>query len=191
LEDWLEEVGTDETLGYCIVEYARRRRGMSMAKICWGKEEQYRRMAIDQDDIGWRRFMEGMISKRMRGIQELYHKIEGSLISPENWTTGLVIKLLEITHGQWLYQCVQVQDGLTGTKATQQKEELKQEIERQQEMGAENLREEDQYLCEIDLRDLKSSSREKQHYWLLAIQAAREAYTLQGSQWPTPRAHPP
>jgi hypothetical protein len=125
----------------------------------------------------------------MRGIQELYHKKEGSSISPENWTTGLVIKLLEITHGQWLYRCVQVQDELAGTKAMQQKEELQQEIERQQEMGAENLREEDQYLCEINLRDLESSSEEKQHYWLLAIQAAREAYTLQGSQRPALRIH--
>ncbi len=135
LEDWLEEVGTDKTLGYCIVEYARRHGGMSMTEICWGKEEQYRRMAIDQDEIGWRRFTEGMISKQMRGIQELYHKIKGSSISPENWTTGLVIKLLEITHGQWLYRYVQVQDKLTGTKATQRKEELQWEIERRKTAG--------------------------------------------------------
>jgi hypothetical protein len=151
LADWLEEVGTDETLCSCIAEYARRRGGMSMMEICRGKEERYRRMAQEQDAIGWRRFMEGMISKQIRGIQALYHKVEGSTISPEHWTMGLVIKLLEITHGQWLYRCVQIQDEVSGTKAMRWKEELQREIERQQEIGAENLWEEDQYLCEINL----------------------------------------
>ncbi len=162
-----------------------------MTEICIGKEERYRQMAQEQDAIGWRRFMEGMISKRIRGIQALHSKVEGATISPEQRATGLVIKLLEITHGQWLYRCIQVQDELAGTKATQWKEELQREIERQLEMGADNLHEEDQYLCEINLRDLESSNREKQHYWLLAIQAAREAYTLQGNQRPTLRTHPP
>jgi hypothetical protein len=64
----------------------------------------------------------------------------------------------------------------------QRKEELQREIERQQEIGAENLWEEDQYLCEINLRDLETSSGKQQHYWLLAIQTAREAYIIQGNQ---------
>jgi hypothetical protein len=106
LEDWLKEVGTNETLCWCIVEYARCRGGMSMTEICIGKEERHRQMAQEQDAIGWRRFMEGMISKRIRGIQALHSKVEGTTISPEQWATGLVIKLLEITHGQWLYRCV-------------------------------------------------------------------------------------
>jgi hypothetical protein len=148
-------------------------------------------MAQEQDAIGWRHFMEGMISKQIRNIQALHSKMEGAIISPEHWATSLVIKLLEITHGQWLYRCVQVQDELAGTKATKRKEELQQEIERQLEMGGDNLREEDQYLCEINLGDLESGNGEKQHYWLLAIQTARAAYTLQGNQRPTLRNHPP
>ncbi len=84
LADWLEEVGTDKILCSCIVEYARRRGGMSMMEICRGKEEWYRGMAQEQDAIGWRQFMEGMISKQIRGIQALYHKVEGSTISPEH-----------------------------------------------------------------------------------------------------------
>jgi hypothetical protein len=36
-----------------------------MMEICNGLGEAYQLMATDQDKIGWRRFMEGMISTRM------------------------------------------------------------------------------------------------------------------------------
>jgi hypothetical protein len=40
-------------------------------------------MAQDQDAIGWRHFMEGMICKRMREIQKHYHFQEETRIPPE------------------------------------------------------------------------------------------------------------
>ncbi len=48
-------------------------------------------------------------------------------------------------------------------------------IEAQQDMGWESLLEEDQYLAEVNLEDLKHTSGERQEYWLVAIQATREA----------------
>ena len=54
-------------------------------------------------------------------------------------------------------------------------------IEAQQDMGWEDLTEEDQYLAEVNLEDLEHTSGERQEYWLVAIQAAREASRLQGS----------
>ena len=47
----------------------------------------------------------------------------------------LIIKLLEITHGQWIYQNIQVHDRVTGLLATTRKEEIQMEIEAQQEIG--------------------------------------------------------
>ena len=55
------------------------------------------------------------------------------------------------------------------------KEEIQREIENQQALGAQDLQEEDQYLLEVNLEDLETSSGERQEYWLLAIQAARRA----------------
>jgi hypothetical protein len=52
-------------------------------------------------------------------------------------------------------------------------------IEAQQEMGTEDLLEEDQYLAEVNLEDLESTLGEHQEYWLIAIRAAREASILQ------------
>ncbi len=37
-------------------------------------------MAQEQDAIGWRQFMEGMISKQIRGIQALYHKSQSGRV---------------------------------------------------------------------------------------------------------------
>ena len=101
--------------------------------------------------------------------------------SPQ-WTEGLVIKLREATHGQWLYQCVQIHDKITGTRVTARKEEIQQEIERQLELGTEDLLDEDQYLGEIKLDDLENSSGERQEYWLLTICSAREACLLRRQQ---------
>jgi hypothetical protein len=106
LESWLKEVETDPNLRDCIVEYAKGCGGVSMLDICLGMDTRYRVMAQDQDNIGWRRFMEGMVCQRLREIQVMFTSIEGSRVTPEQWTTGVVIKLLEATHSQWLYRCI-------------------------------------------------------------------------------------
>ena len=54
------------------------------------------------------------------------------------------------------------------------------EIERQRELGTEGLLEEDCYLAECNLGGLEETSGILETYWLLAIQAAREADRLEG-----------
>jgi len=101
-------------------------------------------------------------------------------VTGEQWVTGVITELLETTHGQWLYRCVQVHDRFSGIQATQRKEELQMAMEAQQDMGWEDLTEEDQYLAEVNLEDLEHTSGERQEYWQVAIQAAWEASRLQG-----------
>jgi hypothetical protein len=85
---------------------------------------------------------------------------------------------MEVTHRQWLSRNVQVHDRITGTLATQQKEELQMETERQQELGTEGLLDNDCYLAEYNLGDLEGTSGIWETYWLLAIRAAQEAGRL-------------
>ena len=61
-----------------------------------------------QDLIVWRRFMKGMISKEIMDIQKSYLALSSYHLSIERWTTVLITKLLEVTHGQWLYRNVPV-----------------------------------------------------------------------------------
>ncbi len=61
-EEWLEEVDTDPMMVTCVVEYARGHGYITMQDICRRMGSQYQVMVKDQDMIGWRRFMEGMLS---------------------------------------------------------------------------------------------------------------------------------
>jgi hypothetical protein len=53
-----------------------------------------------QEKIGWRWFLEGMISKEKTGIQQQYYALNGMQMSLEKWSSGLITRLLEITHAQ-------------------------------------------------------------------------------------------
>ena len=137
-----------------------------------------RRMARSQDGIGWVKFMEGMISKEVVAIQEGHHPTSPSLFTLEAWAIGLVTRLLEITHGQWIYCNALVHDGTTGALAMVVKEDLQRAIEDKVEKGVEGLDEQDRWLLEINLGNLEDASGEDHYYWLLAIQAARVSREL-------------
>ncbi len=109
--------------------------------------------------------MEGMICHGLQGLQEIYTTVNGSNVTGEQWATGVIIKLLKITHGQLLYHLVQVHNRFSGIQATQQKEELQMAIQPQQDMGWEDLVEEDQYLVEVNLEDLEHTLGERQEHW--------------------------
>ena len=135
-------------------------------------------MARSQDGIGWVKFMEGMISREVVAIQEGHHPTSPSLVTLDAWAIGLVTRLLEITHGQWIYRNVLVHDRTTGALATAVKEDLQRAIEDEVEKGVEGLDEQDRWLLEINLGNLEDASGEDHHYWLLAIQAARVSREL-------------
>jgi hypothetical protein len=182
MDQWLSNTGTEPTLQTCLVEYAQGRGSISMMEVCQGMGEIYISMANNQDRIEWWRFMEGMVCKKICGIQEAYAMIKGMHTSAPRWTTGLVLKLLEMTHGQWLYRNLQVHNAIAGTRVTTQKEQIQHEIKHQLELGATELLQEDKYLMEINLEDMESTLGKCQEYWLLVITAAWEAKILRKQQ---------
>ena len=157
-----------------------------MHDICveYDFDQEFFTMAHKQDVIGWRRFMEGMVCLGMRRIQSSFSKVLGiSNREMTSWSCGLITKLLEATHGQWLYRCVQTHNTISGTNATMRKEQLQREIERQLDMDiGGDWEREDRYLAEVNLEDLESTSGANQEYWLLAIRTAREASRLRQIQ---------
>ena len=131
-------------------------------------------MARCQDIIGWRRFMEGMISHRMVEIQQEFLTTRGMGWKLEKWAVGLSVRLLEVTHGQWLYRNVMVHDPVSGTRASMRKEDIRVQIEEQLLQGGDGLPDEDAYLMKVNLDDLSTASGER----LFAIKAARIAGQL-------------
>jgi hypothetical protein len=123
-----------------------------------------------------------MISKEITGIQQQYYAPNGMQMSLEKWSTGLITRLLEIMHRQWIYQNFIVHDPVSGIIATAKKEELLQEIEHQRKLGDTGLLEQDKHLAEVNLEGLETTLGEQQHYWLLAIRTARNVKILQEQQ---------
>jgi hypothetical protein len=80
VEHWLVEVDIDPDLCDIAMAYAqvRGRGGITMTKICSGMDHIYRKVAEEQDTIGWRQFMEGMICHGLRGLQDIYTTVKGS-----------------------------------------------------------------------------------------------------------------
>ena len=124
LNDWLDKTGTDRALCRSIVQFTKGRGGQTMAQITHSMSHPYRRFASSQDAIGWRWFMEGVILKEMLAIQQRHLTLIGSTWTISVWAKGLVVKLLETTHGQWLYRNVHVHDAITGTHAVRRKEAI-------------------------------------------------------------------
>jgi hypothetical protein len=178
LERWLHEVNTDPELADCIVEYVQGQGQVLMEEIVRGAPERFNAMGQSQDKIGWRQFLEGMISKEITRVQQQHYALSGSRMSLERWSSGLITPLLEITHGQWVYRNFIVHDPVLGTIATARKEELLREIKRQRELGDAGLQEDDKYLAKVNLEGLEDTSGERQHYWLLAIKTAWKAKIL-------------
>jgi hypothetical protein len=186
----MKEVDTDPDLLDCIAEYAYARGSRTMTKICNGLGEIYLQMARNQDAIGWRRFMEGMIATRMREIQCQYHISEGTQTNPERWAQGLILKLFKATHGQWLYWNIQIHNTVSGTQVKIRKEAIQKEIKEQMKLGEAGLLEEDNWMLEVNLGDLESTSGEQEQYWLVAIKAAWEAATITRQNEQAPRTRP-
>ena len=165
LDKCLNKIGTHTHLCKYILQYAKGREGISMTYVLHGTGRRYIKLAASQDLVGWRRFMEGMIYKEMLVIQQEYldlRGVRGTPTTPTSWNKFLIVCLIEITHGQWLYQNMHVHDTVTGFHATLRKEELQKEIEYQIQLGGEGLAEGDKYLLEINLEDMESTSEEGQ-----------------------------
>ena len=181
LEKWMEEQGTEPRLRMALVKFARGRGGVTMRTTAYGLGSMFGRLAQSQNMIGWRRFMEGMISKVAVEIQQAHYNLGRVKKSTGQWAQGLATKLMKATHGQWMYRNVQVHDVTQEKERTKRKEKLRDAMARQMDLGTEDLEEDDPYLMElvVNMDSLEESSGECQEYWLLAITAAREACRLQ------------
>lgn len=171
---WLRKQKTEPKLAATIIAYLRGR-GYRTFNECSDSLPRLQRAARSQHIIGWRRMLEGMISRVFVEIQRQHIAINGYENSANKWARGLVEQLLQITHGQWIYRNVVVHHKTTGMLVTQEKEKLQLEIDRQLDFGFEDLLTEDQYLLQMNLEDLEVSNGEDHVYWLLAIKHAREA----------------
>jgi hypothetical protein len=124
--------------------------------------------------MGWDGFIMGMVSSKILPIQSAYLLQCNLSYQAAPCISGVITHLLQVTYSQWIYQYVLVHDNTTGTLISSHKDELLKEIKHQLTLGPKGLVEEDRFLLECNVDELKMMSGKNQEYWLLAIQAARE-----------------
>jgi hypothetical protein len=181
LLSWLNKVGTHRNLTFLLVKFIRGRGHQTMHEIYeqYNLPSSYDAFTRSQDMIGWRRFLEGMVSKKLFSLLQEIGLQPGYTMDLNTWMSELTTHLLEITHSLWIYRNVVVHDNAAGTHATRRKELLQTAIERQLELGSEGLAETDQWMLEVNLSDLDTTSGEREAYWLVAIEAARARHNIQ------------
>eukprot|EP00574_Skeletonema_japonicum_P012224 CAMPEP_0201715758 /NCGR_PEP_ID=MMETSP0593-20130828/1879_1 /ASSEMBLY_ACC=CAM_ASM_000672 /TAXON_ID=267983 /ORGANISM="Skeletonema japonicum, Strain CCMP2506" /LENGTH=99 /DNA_ID=CAMNT_0048205351 /DNA_START=30 /DNA_END=326 /DNA_ORIENTATION=+ len=94
LQTWLQSVGmgTCDVLEEYIMRFVRSRNNKSFMKCVSGDQDPImKKLARSRDQIGWRRFMEGMISKEFCEIQETHRRLGGSYLSGAKWAQSLSI----------------------------------------------------------------------------------------------------
>jgi len=137
-----------------------------------------REYASAQDIIGWDNSVMGMVSHKLLPIHSAHFHTAKKLYRASGWIAGLITQLLQVTHTQWIYRCMLVHDRTTGVLISAHKADLLKKIEHQLSLGPDDLTEEDRFLLECNFDNITSTSGEAQGYWLLGIQAAREASCL-------------
>lgn len=77
LDQWLQSTYTDSQLHQLLVSYTCTQGMQPMIEFCYGMQQYMKEFAQTQDTIGWRRFMEGLVAKQVKLIQQNYWKCTG------------------------------------------------------------------------------------------------------------------
>ena len=101
IEQWMESTYMDQDLKVWLLIYLRGR-GRTRFQDLPGLPDKLKGIAKEQDDIGWGRFTEGRVSKRIRNMQTAYMINGDSTYTEDHWMRDLIKHLLNLSHEQWL-----------------------------------------------------------------------------------------
>ena len=175
ITEWMFSIGTTHDLAELLSIFLLSRGDFPHN---YHPPSQYQPLLQSLSRIGWLHTMEGMLSKEFLLLERDEVLEEHCKLSQSAWTCTLIRKLLEATHGIWIYRNLAMHHKTSGLLATQEKEQLFQDIENQIERGGDGLAEHDKWMLEIDIESMDTSSGERESYWLLAIQTARTHYSI-------------
>ncbi len=176
IKRWMEDHHTHPNILLILLNYLRGRGNITCLECLdnLNLPTIFRDFVASQDIIGWDGFVTGMVSSKLLPIQSAVSHSSRSSPSAEQWITGLITQLLQVTLTQWIYQCALVHDRMTGTLISAHEEDLLKEVKSQLAIGPDGLNGQDRFLLECNFDELATTTGQQQEYWLLAIQAARE-----------------
>ena len=96
-------------------------------------------------------------------------------MTAKRWARGLIQKLLQMTHRQWLLRNAQVHIKRKGDMTEAEHDKLLKKIEKLMWIDPENLLREDRHLLEEDFDALGQSSALDQQLWVAEMEASLSA----------------
>lgn len=175
LEQWmLSHDNTYHELAYLIPKYILCR---GTVKFCDLGPMSPRMMtiALSQDTIGWRNFMEGRVSRHIYTLQRAHLLTSSSHLTAHNWMKHFISKVLHITHSQWLFRNFMLHDSAAGYLRLKERATLAVQIDSLMSAQSSSIPEECRFLLEFDVDRLLQSDTNMQHYWVSAMEAALSA----------------
>jgi hypothetical protein len=161
-----------------VESYLTYRGRVSMKKICQDSSI-LQRFARETDRLGWRNFTEARISKALFDIQEEWLKQTGSRCSIETWTKQFLIKVLDITHRQWLYRNSRIHIKQTEGLSLTDHEIILQKVKSLIGTDPMDLLPQHRSLLQIDFEALGAGTSTDRQYWIAQMESAITAQKRQ------------
>ena len=169
---------TDPEIQYWIPKYILMQGACPLSEMGF-MSPQFKALAASQDIIGWREFTEGHISTHFYTIQSFHLAMSRSYLNGEDWSKQFISKILQITHAQWIFRNISLHDKTQGYLRNKKADEILQIINEFADVPPEEIPDDSRFLLEINFTDLTKSHLETQTYWILAMEAAIKAKSLE------------
>ena len=125
-----------------------------------------------QDGLGWDCMVEGRIPSMFVRHQRTHLAHTETRMTAKRWARGLIQKLLQMTHKQWLLRNARVHIKRKGDLTEEEHDKLLQKIERMMWIDPENLLREDHHLLEEDFDALGKATALDQQLWVAEMEAS-------------------
>jgi hypothetical protein len=86
----MEDADTDPDLVECIMDYVQGRGTVTMTSAVQNTPAWFQALGCLQDKIGWRWFLEWMDSTEIVALQRHFFAVNGSQMSLDKWSSGLI-----------------------------------------------------------------------------------------------------
>lgn len=124
------------------------------------------------DAIGWTNFMHGRIPLALKHHQQHHYTLAATRLSGDDWVRAFIRRILDIAHGQWLFQNLTLHNAFAGYLLAKKQEHLTLAITRLADSDPNNIPPESRFLLEIDPLSLANSPVDQKQYWVAAVSAA-------------------
>ena len=173
LVEWLQKHHTDPNILDLIEIYLRRRGTATMTSLAGPLlPQKYRLLCKYQDKLGWKNMIEGRFLSYYVELQRDYLRDIDTYTTAESWATGLMERLIKITHKQWLYRNSTVHFKSKDGRTLAEHEKIKSKIEKLLLTDPDDLLEEDVALLHEDVTELAEATAVDQEYWIASMETA-------------------